>query len=121
MYFSKITHSYNFKNKLQQATLTFIRSMEYQLVDSPDELKTFVEDRIGRLNRSHPRCGALSVKLHDGHSADYKQLYVSDLITLTLYAIKGTFTQDSQTQSSRATGPVQYDASGPQLGLFTNL
>ncbi len=116
-YFIKLTHSYGSKNRLQEAALKVARSLDDHQLESPDELKRFVEDRIMRLNRSFSRCTALPVTLRKSHRPDDYLLYISELVTLTLYKIKGQFNAE-QTSDLRSSGPVECGATGPQLDLF---
>lgn len=119
-YFSKITHTYTGKNRLQEAALTVLRSLDCQQVESPDELKAFVEERITRCNRSYPRCTALVVSLQKSYRDDgSRSLHVSDLVTLTLYEVKGHFSYDAQMADLRPTSSVgPSGGNGPQLTLF---
>lgn len=117
-YFIKLTHSYSSKNRLQEAALKVARSLDDHQLESPEELKRFVEDRIMRLNRSFNRCTALNVSLKKSHRQKDYLLYVSDLFTLTLYEIQGQF--DSQPSDSlQPSGFTNCMAAGPQLDLFS--
>lgn len=117
-YFIKLTHSYSSKNRLQEAALKVARSLDDHQLESPEELKRFVEDRIMRLNRSLNRCTALNVSLKKSHRQKDYLLYVSDLFTLTLYEIQGQF--DSQPSDSlQLPGFTNCMAAGPQLDLFS--
>lgn len=116
-YFIKLTHSYGSKNRLQEAALKVARSLDDHQLESPDELKSFVEDRIIRLNRTFNRCTALVVTLRKSHRQEDYLLYISDLVTLTLYNIKGQFSSEP-VEATRPTGPINGEATGPQLDLF---
>lgn len=117
-YFIKLTHSYGSKNRLQEAALKVARSLDDHQLESPEELKRFVEDRIMRLNRTFNRCTALTVNLKKSHRPDDYYLQISDLITLTLYKSKGVFTAEP-TERLSPSDQVIGEASGPQLDLFT--
>lgn len=116
-YFIKLTHSYGSKNRLQEAALKASRYLDDHQLESPDELKRFVEDRITRLNRSFSRCTALTVTLRKSHRQDDYLLYISDLVTLTLYKVKGQFSGEPA-ENMRPTIRVNSGATGPQLDLF---
>ena len=117
-YFIKLTHSYGSKNRLQEAALKVVRSLDDHQLESPEELKRFVEDRIMRLNRSFNRCTALTVNLKKSHHQKDYLLYVSDLVTLTLYEIQGQFGCQS-IESLQPAGSINCEAAGPQLNLFS--
>ena len=116
-YFIKLTHSYGSKNRLQEAALKVARSLDDHQLESPDELKSFVEDRIIRLNRAFSRCTGLVVTLRKSHRQEDHLLYISDLVTLTLYNIRGQFSREP-VEAIRPTAPVNGEAAGPQLDLF---
>ncbi|WP_018620771.1 HPF/RaiA family ribosome-associated protein [Spirosoma luteum] len=117
-YFIKLTHSYGSKNRLQEAALKVVRSLDDHQLESPEELKRFVEDRIMRLNRSFNRCTALTVNLKKSHHQKDYLLYVTDLVTLTLYEIQGQFGSKS-IESLQPAGSINCEAAGPQLNLFS--
>lgn len=116
-YFIKLTHSYGSKNRLQEAALKVARLLDDHQLESPEELKRFVEDRIMRLNRTFNRCTALTVNLRKSHRPDDYLLYVSDLITLTLYNSKGIFTAEP-TERLLPSDQIICEAASPQLDLF---
>ena len=116
-YFIKLTHSYGSKNRLQEAALKVARSLDDHQLESPDELKRFVEDRVMRLNRTFHRCTALNVTLRKSHRPGDYLLHISDLVTLSIYAIKGQFSVEPA-EPKRPGERINCEAAGPQLGLF---
>lgn len=118
-YFIKLTHSYSSKNRLQEAALKVARSLDDHQLESPEALKRFVENRITRFNRSFNRCTALSVNLRKAHHQEGYLLHVSDLVTLTVYKIKGQFVEEPA--RAQPVERINGEATGPQLGLFDEL
>ena len=116
-YFIKLTHTYGSKNRLQEAALKVARALDDYQLESPENLTRFVKDRIMRLNRSFHRCTALSVTLQKSHRHDDYLLYISDLVTLTLYKIAGQF-ESLEVEDQLPSGRVNCEAAGPQLDLF---
>lgn len=118
MYFAKRTYSCATKNRLQEAAQQFVKHLEYQLVESPDDLFTFIQERITLLNRSYSRCTALVASKRKAYDEDTFCFDVSGIITLTLYPVKGEFSKTAKASSSN-TGPVNYATSGTQQTLFS--
>jgi hypothetical protein len=116
-YFIKLTHTTSAKNRLQEAALKLAYSLDNLQLESPDALKRFAEDRIRWLNRTFNRCTALRVTLQTSYQGHGYQLYISDLVTLNIYAIKGQFMEEPA-MSTCLTERVNCEAAGPQLGLF---